>query len=215
MALAQFGTSVVLSIILSVSNSFANDKDLIRINQLQLIGTHNSYHIALPEKNLNRIGLINRGLKDSLEYTHRPLNEQLEELGVRHFELDIFADPKGGHYSRKKAPGLLGLNAPVMFSKEMEKPGFKVLHDSAVDYLTTTPTLVSALNEIKKWSINNPTHVPVFILLEMKDKSPVPLAKKPVQFNRALLEGVESEILSVFKRFEFFYIIIANFIQIF
>ena len=200
MALAQFGTSVALSIILSVSNSFANDKDLIRINQIQLIGTHNSYHIALPEKNLKRIGLINRGLKDSLEYTHRPLNEQLEELGVRHFELDIFADPKGGHYSRKKAPGLLGLNAPVMFSKEMEKPGFKVLHDSAVDYLTTTPTLVSALNDIKKWSINNPTHVPVFILLEMKDKSPVPLAKKPVQFNRALLEGVESEILSVFKK---------------
>ena len=200
MALAQFGTSVALSIILSVSNSFANDKDLIRINQLQLIGTHNSYHIALPEKNLKRIGLINRGLKDSLEYTHRPLNEQLDELGVRHFELDIFADPKGGHYSRKKAPGLLGLNAPVMFSKEMEKPGFKVLHDSAVDYLTTPPTLVSALNEIKKWSINNPTHVPVFILLEMKDKSPVPLAKKPVQFNRDLLEGVESEILSVFKK---------------
>lgn len=200
MALAQFGTSVALSIILSVSNSFANDKDLLRINQLQLIGTHNSYHIALPEKNLKRIGLINRGLKDSLEYTHRPLNEQLDELGVRHFELDIFADPKGGHYSRKKAPGLLGLNAPVMFSKEMEKPGFKVLHDSAVDYLTTTPTLVSALNEIKKWSINNPTHVPVFILLEMKDKSPVPLAKKPVQFNRDLLEGVESEILSVFKK---------------
>ena len=200
MALAKFGTSVALSIILSVSNSFADDTELIRINQLQLIGTHNSYHIALPEKNLKRIGLINRGLKDSLEYTHRPLNEQLEELGVRHFELDIFADPKGGHYSRKKAPGLLGLNAPVMFSKEMEKPGFKVLHDSAVDYLTTTPTLVSALNEIKKWSINNPTHVPVFILLEMKDKSPVPLAEKPVQFNRALLEGVESEILSVFKK---------------
>ena len=58
MALAQFGTSVALSIILSVTNSFANDKDLIRINQLQLIGTHNSYHIALPEKNLKRIGLL-------------------------------------------------------------------------------------------------------------------------------------------------------------
>ena len=85
MALAQFGTSVALSIILSVSNSFADDKELIRINQLQLIGTHNSYHIALPEKNLKRIGLINRGLKDSLEYTHRPLNEQLDELGVSHF----------------------------------------------------------------------------------------------------------------------------------
>lgn len=34
----------------------------------------------------------------------------------------------------------------------------------------------------------------------MKDKSPVPLAKKPVQFTRSLLEGVEKEILSIFKR---------------
>ncbi|MDB4783509.1 phosphatidylinositol-specific phospholipase C1-like protein [Verrucomicrobiales bacterium] len=200
MALVRFGTTAILSILISITWSFAENKASTRINQIQLIGTHNSYHIALPEKNLKRIGIINRGLKDSLEYTHRPLTEQLQMLGVRHFELDVFADPKGGHYSRKKAPNLLGLNAPVMFSKEMEKPGFKVLHDSAVDYLSTTPTLISALKEIKAWSEKTPSHVPIFILLEMKDKSPVPLAKKPVPFNRSLLEGVEKEILSVFKR---------------
>ena len=53
----------------------------------------------------------------------------------------------------------------------MKKPGFKVLHDSAVDYLTTTPTLIHALNEIKIWSQKNPKHVPIFILLEMKDST--------------------------------------------
>jgi len=200
MVLAHFGTTAALSIFISVTCSFAKDKESTRINQIQLIGTHNSYHIALPAKNLNRIGIINRGLKNSLEYTHRPLTEQLQTLGVRHFELDVFADPKGGHYSRRKAPNLLGFNAPVMFSKEMEKPGFKVLHDSAVDYLTTTPTLISALKEIQAWSEKTPSHVPVFILLEMKDKSPVPLAKKPIPLTRSLLEGVEKEILSVFKK---------------
>ena len=200
MALVRFGTTAALSIFISINCLFAEGKGPTQINQIQLIGTHNSYHIALPAENLSRIGIINRGLKDSLEYTHRPLTEQLQRLGVRHFELDIFADPKGGHYSRKKATNLLGFNAPVMFSKEMEKPGFKVLHDSAVDYLTTTPTLISALKEIKVWSDKTPSHVPVFILLEMKDKSPVPLAKKPVQFTRSLLEGVEKEILSIFKR---------------
>ena len=91
MNLARFGTSAALSILILVKLSFAQDKASIRINQIQLIGTHNSYHIALPEKNLKRIGIINRGLKDSLEYTHRPLTEQLEKLGVRHFELDIYA----------------------------------------------------------------------------------------------------------------------------
>ncbi|MCH2025799.1 MAG: phosphatidylinositol-specific phospholipase C1-like protein [Verrucomicrobiales bacterium] len=200
MVFVRQGTAVALSVLISISCSFAENEEPTRINQIQLIGTHNSYHIALPEKNLKRIGIINRGLKDSLEYTHRPLTEQLQLLGVRHFELDVFADPKGGHYSKRKAPNLLGLNAPVMFSKEMEKPGFKVLHDSAVDYLSTTPTLVSALKEIKAWSTKNPSHVPVFILLEMKDKSPVPLSKKPVPFTRSLLEGVEKEILSVFKK---------------
>lgn len=200
MVLSRFGTATVLSIFISVTWSFAKDKGSTRINQIQLIGTHNSYHIALPAKNLKRIGIINRGLKNSLEYTHRPLTEQLQTLGVRHFELDLFADPKGGHYSRKGLPNLFGSNAPVMFSKEMERPGFKVLHDSAVDYLTTTPTLISALKEIKTWSVKNPSHVPVFILLEMKDESPVPLAKKPIPFNRSLLEEVEAEILSVFKR---------------
>ena len=200
MVLVRFGTTAALSIFISINCLFAEGKGPTQINQIQLIGTHNSYHIALPAENLSRIGIINRGLKDSLEYTHRPLTEQLQRLGVRHFELDIFADPKGGHYSRKKATNLLGFNAPVMFSKEMEKPGFKVLHDSAVDYLTTTPTLISALKEIKAWSDKTPSHVPVFILLEMKDKSPVPLAKKPVQFTRSLLEGVEKEILSIFKR---------------
>jgi hypothetical protein len=200
MVLVRFVTTSALLILIAITCLFAEDKGPTRINQIQLIGTHNSYHIALPAENLSRIGIINRGLKDSLEYTHRPLAEQLQRLGVRHFELDIFADPKGGHYSRKKATNLLGLNAPVMFSQEMEKPGFKVLHDSAVDYLTTTPTLISALKEIKAWSEKTPSHVPVFILLEMKDKSPVPLAKKPVQFTRSLLEGVEKEILSIFKR---------------
>ena len=200
MVLVRFGTAAALSILISVTCLFAKDKGSTRINQIQIIGTHNSYHIALPAKNLNRIGIINRGLKDSLEYTHRPLTEQLQTLGVRHFELDVFADPKGGHYSRRKAPNLLGFNAPVLFSKKMEKPGFKILHDSAVDYLTTTPTLISALKEIKAWSTKNSSHVPVFILLEMKDKSSVPLAKKPVPFTRSLLEGVEKEILSVFKR---------------
>uniref|UniRef100_UPI00345866C7 Ca2+-dependent phosphoinositide-specific phospholipase C n=1 Tax=uncultured Christiangramia sp. TaxID=503836 RepID=UPI00345866C7 len=102
MVLVRFGTAATLSIFISVTCLFAKNKGSTRINQIQLIGTHNSYHIALPLENLNRIGIINRGLKDSLEYSHRPLTEQLQTLGIRHFELDVFADPKGGHYSRRK-----------------------------------------------------------------------------------------------------------------
>ena len=152
MTFADSGKVAFLLYLASVIFVIAEEKSELRINEIQLIGTHNSYHIALPEKNLSKIGFINRRLRESLEYTHRPLKEQLQFLGVRHFELDIYADPKGGHYSRHNKVNLLGLNAPMMFKEEMKKPGFKVLHDSAVDYLTTTPTLIHALNEIKIWS---------------------------------------------------------------
>ena len=200
MTFADSGKVAFLLYLASVIFVIAEEKSELRINEIQLIGTHNSYHVALPEKNLSKIGFINRRLRESLEYTHRPLKEQLQFLGVRHFELDIYADPKGGHYSRHNKVNLLGLNAPMMFKEEMKKPGFKVLHDSAVDYLTTTPTLIHALNEIKIWSQKNPKHVPIFILLEMKDSTPLPLAKKPVPFTRKLLEGVEAEIISVFDK---------------
>ena len=94
------GKLAILLYLASIIFGAAEEKSELLINEIQLIGTHNSYHVSLPEKNLNKIGLLNRGLKDSLEYTHRSLTEQLQILGVRHFELDIFADPEGGHYSR-------------------------------------------------------------------------------------------------------------------
>ena len=52
----------------------------VRINQLQFIGTHNSYHIRDPKK-------PNRNFPD-WNYSHAPLDVQLER-GVRSFELDL------------------------------------------------------------------------------------------------------------------------------
>ena len=74
MVLVRFVTTSALLILIAITCLFAEDKGPTRINQIQLIGTHNSYHIALPAENLSRIGIINRGLKDSLEYTHRPVS---------------------------------------------------------------------------------------------------------------------------------------------
>ena len=81
----------------------------------------------------------------------------------------------------------------------MQVPGFKVLHEPSVDFLSTTPSLISALKEIRAWSVKNPDHPPLFVLLEMKDKSPVPFSVKPIPFTRKALEAVEDEILKVFR----------------
>ncbi len=52
----------------------------LRINQLQFIGTHNSYHVRDPAK-------PNRNFPD-WNYSHAPLDVQLDR-GVRSFELDL------------------------------------------------------------------------------------------------------------------------------
>jgi hypothetical protein len=57
---------------------FAREADALRIDQLQLLGSHNSYHRA------PRFALTPR-----FRYTHRPLPQQLAEQGVRHLELDV------------------------------------------------------------------------------------------------------------------------------
>jgi len=55
--------------------------DGLRLNQLQALGTHNSYHV-----------LVGGPADPKLDYQHAPLSEQLDS-GVRHFEIDVHRDP--------------------------------------------------------------------------------------------------------------------------
>ena len=57
----------------------APSDDDLRINQLQYIGTHNSYHIREPKA---------KGGAQEWNYSHAPLDVQLDR-GVRSFELDL------------------------------------------------------------------------------------------------------------------------------
>lgn len=58
--------------------------DELRIDQLQLKGSHNSYHRA------PRLALTRR-----FRYSHASLARQLSSLGVRHLELDVRYTPHG------------------------------------------------------------------------------------------------------------------------
>jgi Phosphoinositide phospholipase C, Ca2+-dependent len=109
-----------------------NVDDCVRLNQIQLLGTHNSYHLAPKPSVLATLGPHAPGL----EYTHRTLTEQLSTLGIRQFELDVFADPQGGRYAQPRAHRLTG-DAP---DPAMQKPGFKVFHVQDVDVRSTCAT---------------------------------------------------------------------------
>lgn len=63
--------------------------DCVRLNEIQMLGTHNSYHVAPAAPMLDALGARAR----NLEYTHKPLVEQLSQLGIRQVELDVFFDP--------------------------------------------------------------------------------------------------------------------------
>ncbi len=63
----------------------ALDEDILtplRINHLQVKGTHNSYHLAPNGPTLRQY-----------DYSHEPLEVQAEDFSVRQFELDIWWSP--------------------------------------------------------------------------------------------------------------------------
>lgn len=60
--------------------------DVLRLNHIQMKGTHNSYHIA-PEDGI-----------DPWRYTHAALDIQLGSQGVRKVELDIHYNEGAGHF---------------------------------------------------------------------------------------------------------------------
>ena len=141
----------------------------LRLNQIQVIGTHNSYHQRASAPLLKLIGLYKPEAVRELDYEHRPLAEQLSRLCIRQIELDCYADPDGGRFAQPLGPRLAGAAgfgvAPTNSSVELLKPGIKVMHIPDVDYGTSVLTLVDGLRETLEWSQAHPRHVPVFILI--------------------------------------------------
>lgn len=179
--------------------------DRLRINQVQVVGTHNSYHLRAHPSLLKLVGQQSPETAQGLDYGHRPLPEQLSRLGIRQIELDCFADPKGGLYADPRGPkqaAALGL-PPVPNhdpAGRLRAPGFKVMHVQDVDYFSSVLTLVEGLQQVRAWSERHPRHFPLFILLELKEDQPDPALTRPVPFGEQELDALEAEIRSVLPR---------------
>ncbi len=175
----------------------------LRLNQIQVIGTHNSYHVAPPEWLMDFLEGFRPESAREWDYTHPPLTEQLDD-GVRQFELDLFLDPEGGLYAEPLALGLaeeLGQSIPRFdYADALREPGTKVLHVQDVDFLSNTPTLRAALQEMLTWSRANPEHLPILVLLECKEQPQPILPTRPLPFTRESLLTLEREILEVMPR---------------
>ncbi len=133
--------------------------DLLQLPHVQAKGTHNSYHLE-PDPVWS----------PSHRYSHAPLDVQLEEQGVRQFELDL-------HYR--------------------SGVGFQIFHLPAIDGESTCLDLVDCLATIRGWSNANPWHLPIMIWIEPKDEDADSLdpelellSGKWDAFDQALIDGL-------------------------
>jgi hypothetical protein len=178
---------------------------LVHINQIQVIGTHNSYHSGFAPNERKFLEVKSPKTLSALDYGHAPLDQQLSG-GVRQIEIDIFADPQGGRFAHPaivRQMAAAGLPADPDFdpSHEMDKPGFKVMHVQDLDERSTCHTFVACLTAVRTWSKQHPRHLPIFILVETKEDTPksMPYAVKANVFTAELFDAMDAEIRSVFQ----------------
>lgn len=110
--------------------------DGLRLNHLQARGTHNSTH-------LDPKGVVTDDAPFGWGYSHRTLEGQLEEQGVRQVEIDV-------HYN-------------------WAKDDFDVYHVWFGDDRATCDTLSGCLGELRRWSDAHPHSAPLMVMIEPKD----------------------------------------------
>ncbi|KAG6256444.1 hypothetical protein E4U24_005670 [Claviceps purpurea] len=173
--------------------------DAIRMNQIQVIGSHNSYHVEASDAEKKVMEELSPTTKD-LFYGHGRLDVQLGEQHVRNLELDILADPQGGLYAKPLIRQLA--NLPFPSDPAYQRPGTKVMHIPDLDINTICTTLLDCLRVIKNWMDAHPKALPLSIVTEFKVASPLGAAlggAKAVPWDNAtLLDGLDADIRSVF-----------------
>ncbi len=108
--------------------------DALRLQHIQVRGTHNSYHVDTHD-----------GSVEAWAYTHAPIYDQLDRLGIRQLELDVFFD---------------------------EQDGLQVMHVPFLDTGTRCKKFSDCLTEIRRFSDSYPGHLPIYVQIEPKADIP-------------------------------------------
>ena len=170
----------------------------LRLNQIQVVGTHNSYKVAIDTALMSIIRKKNPGAARSLSYAHLPITEQLNR-GARNLELDVYYDPKGGRYADPYGLALLkekGLPyKPFDPSHKMMEPGLKIFHIPGIDFRSHHLLFRDQLRELRAWSEAHPHHIPVFITMNTKDGHvDIMHVTQPLTFTETALDSVDVEL---------------------
>jgi len=196
-------TVLVAALATNTGAGAAGGDDGVKLNQIQVVGSHNSYHLRSTQAEYEVRQGVAPEYNVGLDYEHPALGIQFSSQRVRQIELDLFADPHGGLYSDPLIRSFAGEGPlPAAEKAVMDAPGIKVLHAQDVDYRSNCLTFVACLTAVKTWSDANPAHAPIAILLELKDDAipivPSPPAVTPIPWTSANMTNIDAEIDSVF-----------------
>ncbi len=161
----------------------------IRLDQMQILGSHNSYRPVLSPDLIARYEARHEDYSGSL-YGHPDIKTQLD-LGIRQIEFDPYSDRKGGLYA---APYAGTPDHAVMM-----QPGPKVLHSPFEDYHSHCLTLDICFTQMADWSRAHPGHDLIVIFVNTKDDNVFgPDRAGDVQFNSDDLDGIDALARRVF-----------------
>lgn len=233
MEFKQIMLTTVLSIVLGTGVIHAQEIEQpqfneLKINQIQVLGTHNSYARPVDprlaayadpifEKMMEKMTTLfpadklasfkefhpNRmTMNEGLKYDHPPFDVQLDS-GIRSLEMDVYYDPTGHRFNKPAGYALLnkmGVSDLAPYQKEdLEKPGFKMLHIADFDFRSHYATFRGGLTALRDWSDKHPGHLPIFIMVEAKDKGiPIfPNSAEVLPFDEKAFDELDAEVVEI------------------
>jgi len=190
--------------------SKTNEQDkLLKLNQIQVLASHNSYRIRTTDTVLHFLFDIQSLLPASLnpndlDYDHLPIEAQMSDYGMRGLEIDVYNDPQGGLFATRKINSYVAL-PEASGIPELNEIGFKVLHIKDVDYNTHFYTFKQGLQKLKNWSDAHPNHLPIFVNIETKTEAPGDNASlaslgflPALQYDVAAADAIDAEVKTIF-----------------
>ncbi|WP_454881000.1 Ca2+-dependent phosphoinositide-specific phospholipase C [Sphingobacterium detergens] len=226
--LTTLSTLVLGTGVIHAQQSELPQLNALKINQIQVLGTHNSYArpvdprlaayadpifakmmekmtTLIPADKLASFKEFHPNpmtMSEGLKYDHPSFDVQLDS-GIRSLEMDVYYDPTGHRFNKPAGYEVLnsmGVSDLAPYQKEdLEKPGFKMLHIADFDFRSHYATFRGGLKALRNWSDRHPGHLPIFIMVEAKDKGiPIfPNSAEVLPFDEKAFDLLDAEVIEI------------------
>ncbi|WAJ72168.1 Ca2+-dependent phosphoinositide-specific phospholipase C [Catenovulum adriaticum] len=172
----------------------------LKLNQIQILGSHNSYKRAIPPSVFDFIKSENSQLAQALNYSHPDLETQLN-MGLRQLEIDILKDDIGGYFLNPLGENIA--QKPLLTEQEnkaLAQPGFKVMHKPDIDFMSHCVLFTDCLKQLNLWSAQNSNHLPIFVLMNIKEsENRIVKGQKPQRFTPQDFRKLDQLLVNSFK----------------